>query len=144
MAPAMPEELRPAAARIHPSAIVEPGVGIGAGTGVWDSVHIRGPAQIGHDCIIGEKTYIAYGVSVGSFVKINANVYICTGVAIEDRVMVAAGVIFTNDRFPRAFDDTHTGLAPSGVTTDTLHTMVRRGATLGAGAVIGAGIEIGP
>ena len=51
-----------AVARIHPSAIVEPGVELGAGTAVWDNVHIRGPATIGRDCIIGEKTYVAYGV----------------------------------------------------------------------------------
>jgi UDP-2-acetamido-3-amino-2,3-dideoxy-glucuronate N-acetyltransferase len=130
--------------RIHPTAIVESEVQIGSGTAVWDGVHIRGPARIGHDCIVGEKTYIAYGVSVGNFVKINAHVYICTGVTIEDGVMIAAGVIFANDRFPRAFDDLHEGLASSEVTADTLRTTVGKGATLGAGAMIGPGIEIGP
>jgi UDP-2-acetamido-3-amino-2,3-dideoxy-glucuronate N-acetyltransferase len=139
----MLREHESAVPQIHPTAIIESGVEIGPHTAVWDGVHIRGPAQIGHDCIIGEKTYIAYGVTVGSFVKINAQVYVCTGVTIEDQVMVAAGVIFTNDRFPRAFDDTRDGLAYSGVTADTLRTTVRRGATLGAGAVIGPGIEIG-
>src|SRR5262249_17337349 len=128
---------------IHPTAIVEAGVHIGSRTAVWDGVHVRGPAQIGRDCIIGEKTYVAYGVSVGNFVKINAHVYICTGVVIEDRVMIAAGVIFTNDRFPRACEDLRGGLASSGVTAETLRTTVRRGATLGAGAVIGPGVEIG-
>ncbi len=138
------ERERTEAPQIHPTAIVEPGVEIGARTAVWDGVHIRGPAQIGHDCIIGEKTYIAYGVAVGSLVKINAHVYICTGVTLEDRVMVSAGVIFTNDRFPRAFDNLTERLAYSGVTADTLRTTVRTGATLGAGAVIGPGLEIGP
>src|SRR5262249_33913807 len=57
--------------RIHPTAIVESGVSIGARTAVWDRVHLRGPSSIGHDCIIGEKTYIAYGVTVGNYVKIN-------------------------------------------------------------------------
>ncbi len=131
------------AARIHPSAIIEPGVEIGARTAVWDAVHIRGPAHVGHDCIIGEKTYIAYGVRVGSFVKINAQVYVCTGVTIEDRVMVAAGVIFTNDRYPRACADGADALAPSEPTADTLHTTVCEGATIGAGAVIGPGIVVG-
>ena len=130
-------------ARIHPTAIIEPGVEIGARTAVWDAVHIRGPAHIGHDCIIGEKTYIAYGVRVGSFVKINAQVYVCTGVTIEDRVMVSAGVIFTNDRYPRAFADVGGALAPSEPTADTLSTTVCEGATIGAGAIIGPGITIG-
>jgi UDP-2-acetamido-3-amino-2,3-dideoxy-glucuronate N-acetyltransferase len=133
----------PAAVRIHPTAIVEPGVEIGPGTSVWDNVHIRGPARIGADCIVGEKTYIAYGVTIGSCVKINAQVYICTAVTIEDRVMIAAGVVFTNDRYPRAFPLDGGGLAFSGPTEDTLPTTVREGVTIGAGAIIGPGLVIG-
>ena len=129
--------------RIHPTALVEAGVEIGPGTSVWDAVHIRGPATIGSDCIIGEKTYIAYGVRIGSCVKINAQVYVCTGVTIEDRVMISAGVIFTNDRYPRAFAVDGDGLASSEPNDDTLSTIVREGATIGAGAVIGPGLEIG-
>jgi UDP-2-acetamido-3-amino-2,3-dideoxy-glucuronate N-acetyltransferase len=132
------------APRIHPTALVEPGVRIGARTAVWDGVHLRGPSAIGHDCIIGEKTYIAYGVEIGNFVKINAMVYIPTGVTIEDRVMIAAGVIFTNDRYPRAFDERRGGLADSGPGEDTLPSRVMIGATIGAGAVIGPGLTIGP
>ena len=129
-------------ARLHPTAVIEPSVEIGAGSAIWDHVHIRGPARIGQDCIIGEKTYVAYGVSIGNCVKINAHVYICTGVTISDRVMISAGVVFTNDRYPRAFDDGG-GLAASGPTADTLHTIVHEGATVGAGAVIGPGVVIG-
>jgi acetyltransferase-like isoleucine patch superfamily enzyme len=131
------------APRIHPTALVEPGVELGEGTSVWDNVHIRGPAEIGHDCIIGEKTYVAYGVKIGDYVKINAQVYVCTGVTIADRVMIAAGVIFTNDRYPRAFDPVGGGLADSGPNEDTLETVVHEGATIGAGAVIGPGLTIG-
>jgi len=137
------EHPSPDAPRIHPLAIVEAGVEIGPRTAVWDGVHIRTPTSIGHDCIIGEKTYIAYGVRVGNFVKINAQVYVCTGVTIEDRVMVAAGVIFTNDRYPRAFADGADGLATSDPTEETLPCTVRTGATIGAGALIGPGIDIG-
>jgi len=131
------------APRIHPTALVEPGVYIGARTAVWDGVHLRGPSTIGHDCIIGEKTYVAYGVEVGNFVKINAMVYIPTGITIEDRVMIAAGVIFTNDRYPRAFDEQRGGLADSGPDEDTLPGRVKTGATVGAGAVVGPGLTIG-
>jgi len=113
--------------RIHPTAIVEDGVVIGPGTSIWDNVHVRGPATIGHDCIVGEKTYIAYGVRIGDYVKVNAQAYICTGVTLEDRVFVAAGVVFTNDRFPRAFADGHDGLAPSEPNEETLETVVRIG-----------------
>ena len=129
--------------RIHPTALVEPGVQVGEGTSVWDSVHIRWPSRIGRDCIIGEKTYIAYGVSIADRVKINAFVYIPTGVTIEDGVMISAGTIFTNDRFPRAATNDLTVLRGSGPDDHTEETHVREGATIGAGARIGPGLEIG-
>lgn len=131
------------AARIHPTAIVEEGAEIGAGTCVWDNVHVRAPTKIGRRCIVGGKTYIAYGVTIGDGVKLNANVYVCTGIRIDDRVMVSAGVTFTNDRFPRAFDSSTMELAASDPTEETLETVVHTGATIGASAVIGPGIHIG-
>lgn len=130
-------------ARIHPTAFVEDGVEIGGGTAVWDNVHIRAPARIGDECIVGEKTYIAYGVDIADRVKINAFVYICTGVTIETGVMIAAGVVFTNDRHPRATTSDLSALRPSEADEHTLPTRVRAGATLGAGAVIGCDLEIG-
>ena len=131
------------ATRIHPTALIEDAVEIGDGTSVWDNVHIRGPAKIGADCIVGEKTYIAYDVVIADRVKINARVYICAGVTIDSGVMVSAGVIFTNDRFPRATTPDLERLRPSEPDEHTLETLVREGATIGAGAVIGPGLEIG-
>lgn len=128
---------------IHPTALIEDGVQLGPGTSVWDNVHIRGPAIIGSDCIVGEKTYIAYGVTIGDRVKINAFVYICTGITIEDGVMVSAATTFTNDRYPRATSSDLTSLRSSDPDEDTLETVVREGATIGAAATIGPGIEIG-
>ena len=89
-------------ARIHPTAILEAGVRIGPGTAIWDNAHIRRSTCVGAECIVGEKTYIAYDVRIGNRVKINAFVYICNAVTIEDGVMIGAGVVFTNDRYPRA------------------------------------------
>jgi len=129
--------------RIHSTARVEAGVRIGEGTSVWDNVHIRHGATIGRECIIGEKSYIAYDVRIGDLVKINAFVYVCAGVTVEDMVMIAAGVVFTNDRFPRAADPDRGRLLGSEPTDETLSTVVRRGATIGANATIGPGIEIG-
>jgi acetyltransferase-like isoleucine patch superfamily enzyme len=128
---------------IHPTAIVEDGVRIGPGTSVWDHVHIRHSTRIGDQCIIGEKTYLAYGVHIGNRVKINGFVYICTGVTIEDGVMVSAGTIFTNDRFPRATNVDLKQLRSSDADEHTLRTVVREGATIGAGSVIGPGLVIG-
>ena len=130
-------------ARIHPTAIVEDGVELGDGTSVWDNVHIRAPSRIGRDCIIGGKSIIAYGVEIGDRVKINSFVYVPTGVTIETGAMISAGTIFTNDRFPRATTADLSELRGSGRDEHTLPTVVRKGATIGAGCRIGPGVEIG-
>lgn len=131
------------APRIHPTAIIEADVQIGPGTSIWDHVHIRGPARIGAQCIIGEKTYIAYGVSIGQRVKINAFVYLCTAVTIEDGVMISAGTVFTNDHLPRATTPDLKHLLDSGPGADTRPTLVREGATIGANCTIGSGLTVG-
>lgn len=127
----------------HPTALIEDGVEIGPDTAVWDNVHIRRGARIGARCILGEKTYVAYDVRIGDLCKINAGVYLCAGVTLEDGVMVAAHTVFTNDRTPRAADPYLTGLQTSAPTADTLRTLVRRGATIGANSTIGAGLVLG-
>ena len=128
---------------LHPTAIVEPGCAIGNGTSVWDNVHIRRGARIGRKCIVGEKTYIAYDVIIGDLVKLNASVYICAQVEIEDGVMVAAHTVFTNDRFPRACDPDLRDLQTSDPTAETLWTRVKRGTTIGANCTIGPGLTLG-
>lgn len=135
--------MRPDGTRIHPTAIVEDGVAIGAGTSIWDNVHIRAPARVGEECIIGEKTYIAYGVTIGNRVKINAMVYICTAVTIEDGVMISAGTAFTNDRLPRATSPDLARLRASAPDERTRPTLVREGATIGANCTIGSDLAIG-
>lgn len=128
---------------IHPTAIIEADVTLGAGTSVWDNVHIRHGATLGDECIVGEKTYIAYDVKIGHRVKINAMVYICAAVTLEDGVMISAGTIFTNDRFPRATTPDLQKLRPSAPDEHTLPTLVREGVTIGAGCVIGNDLTIG-
>jgi UDP-2-acetamido-3-amino-2,3-dideoxy-glucuronate N-acetyltransferase len=137
MSPAVAE------AFVHETAHVEEGVSIGAGTKIWELVHIRADASIGRDCIVGEKSYIAYGVRIGDRVKINAFVYIPAAVTIEDGVMISAGTVFTNDRFPRATTPDLGALRSSDPDEETLPTHVREGATIGAHATIGCGLEIG-
>jgi UDP-3-O-[3-hydroxymyristoyl] glucosamine N-acyltransferase len=129
--------------RIHPTALIEGGVRIGAGSSVWDNVHIRHGAQIGEECIVGEKSYIAYDVKIGNRVKINAFVYICAAVAIEDGVMISAGTVFTNDRFPRATTPDLKQLRSSDPDEETLPTSVCAGATIGAQCTIGNDLSIG-
>lgn len=129
--------------RMHATAIVEHDVRIGAGTALWDHVHIRHSAQLGEQCVVGEKTYIAQHVQIGNRVKINAFVFLCYGVTVEDGVMISAGVIFTNDRFPRATTPDLRQLRGSHPDERTLPTLVREGATIGAGSRIGCDLVIG-
>ncbi len=130
-------------ARIDPTALVEDHVTLGEGTSVWSHVHIRHHTTLGEECIVGEKTYIAYGVQIGNRVKINSFVYICNAVTIEDGVMISAGTIFTNDRFPRATTPDLSALRSSDPDEHTLPTLIKAGATIGAGCIIGNDLEIG-
>ncbi|MDD5541813.1 MAG: DapH/DapD/GlmU-related protein [Acidobacteriia bacterium] len=132
-----------AATFVHPTALIEEGVHLGAGSTVWDHVHIRKNAFIGDECILGEKTYIAYDVRIGNRVKINAQVYICAGVSIEDGVMISARTVFTNDRFPRAATSDLQHLLPSEPDEHLGLTRVKAGATIGAGCTIGNDLSIG-
>lgn len=129
--------------RVHPTAIIEPGVRIGPRTAIWDNVHIRRDTRIGADCNIGGKTLIAYEVVIGDFVKINSAVYICYGVTLDNGVMIGAGTVFTNDRFPRATNPELTAARPADPDEHTLLTRVREGASIGAGAIVGCDLTIG-
>ena len=131
-------------AQVHATAEIESGVLLGDGTAVWGHTHIRGPeTSLGENCIVGERTYIAYGVSIGNRVKINAGVYVCTGVTLGDGVMIGAGAIFTNDRYPRATTPDLRTLRTSAPDDRTRPTTVEAGATVGAGSVIGCELTIG-
>lgn len=140
MMPAMADLPPP---RVHPTALVEDGVTLGAGTAVWDGVHLRRGARLGRECIVGEKTYVAYDVRIGDRCKLNACVYVCAGVEIEDGVLIAAHTVFTNDRAPRATDPDLHALRSSAPNATTAATFVRRGASIGANSTIGPGVELG-
>lgn len=132
-----------AEAWVHPTALVEQDVTLGPGTRVWDNAHIRHGARVGRDCIVGDKTYIAYDVVLGDHIKLNSGVYICAGVTVEDFCMISAHTVFTNDLFPRAGNIRLTGLETSEPTAETLQTRVCRGVTVGANATIGPGLTLG-
>ncbi len=131
------------APRIHSTAIIEDDVVIGPGSAVWDNVHIRHGARLGEQCIVGGKTHISYDVTIADRVKINSFVFICAGVTIETGVMISAGTTFTNDRTPRATTPDLSTLRTSDPDEHTRRTLVREGATIGAGCVIGCDITIG-
>jgi UDP-2-acetamido-3-amino-2,3-dideoxy-glucuronate N-acetyltransferase len=118
---------------VHPSAEVEDGAQVGAGTKVWHLAHIRSSARVGAGCVVGRNVYVDANVVVGDLVKIQNNVSVYQGVTIEDEVFVGPCAVFTNDLLPRA-------RTPDWEITPTT---VRRGASIGANATLICGIEIG-
>jgi len=120
--------------QIHPTAIVDEGAVIGAGTKIWHFSHIMPEAVVGENCVIGQNVMIAPQVSLGNRVKVQNNVSVYTGVLCEDDVFLGPSCVFTNVINPRSFVERKNEFRP---------TWVRRGATIGANATILCGITIG-
>ncbi len=119
---------------VHPSAVVDPSVSIGAGTKVWHFCHVSTGAELGRHCVLGQNVFVAGSVVVGDRCRIQNNVSLYDGVRLEDEVFVGPSVVFTNVTRPRA-------AFPRRDRYET--TIVRRGATLGANATIRCGLEVG-
>jgi UDP-2-acetamido-3-amino-2,3-dideoxy-glucuronate N-acetyltransferase len=96
--------------------------------------------QIGDNTRVGPFVEIQEGVRIGANCKIQSHAFICTGVEIEDEVFVSHGVLFINDKYPRA---TAGGRLQEGSDWELLPTTVELGATLGSGAIVAGGVRIG-
>lgn len=126
---------------IHPTAEVSPDAHIGAGTRIWRQAHVREHAEIGENCNIGKGVYVGEHVRIGSNVKIQNHVSVFEGVTLEDGVFVGPHVCFTNDLLPRAI--TPDGKLKSMDDWVITPTLVKYGASIGAGSIIICGIAIG-
>lgn len=96
--------------------------------------------SIGDETKIGAFVEIQKNAQVGARCKISSHSFICEGVTIEDEVCIGHGVIFINDRFPRATRD---GYLKEDSDWEVIPTNVKRGASIGSGAVILCGVTIG-
>jgi UDP-2-acetamido-3-amino-2,3-dideoxy-glucuronate N-acetyltransferase len=119
---------------IHPSAIVDDGAVLGAGTRVWHFSHVCGGARIGARCSLGQNVYVGAAAVIGANVKVQNNVSVYDAVTLEDDVFCGPSVVFTNVHNPRAAVERKHEYRP---------TLVRRGATLGANATIVCGVTVG-
>jgi len=117
---------------VHPTAIVEAGAQVGAGTRLWHHVHVRSGASLGRDCTLGKNVYVDVDVVIGDRVKLQNNVSVYAGVELADDVFVGPNVVFTNDRVPRATSS-----------WEVTPTRVGPGASIGANATVVAGCHIG-
>jgi UDP-2-acetamido-3-amino-2,3-dideoxy-glucuronate N-acetyltransferase len=120
-------------AYVHPTAVVDKTATIGDGTKVWHFVHVRENAEIGRNCILGDFVYVGNGVKIGNAVKLQNRATVYEGVRIEDKVFVGPHVSFTNDTYPRSFS----------TNWKIVETLVKEGASIGAGAIVRCGITVG-
>ena len=96
---------------------------------------------IGRDTKIGAFVEIQKNATVGERCKISSHSFICEGVTIDDEVFVGHGVMFTNDRYPRAANED--GSLQTDVDWQVVPTLVKRKAAIGSNATIVAGVVIG-
>jgi UDP-2-acetamido-3-amino-2,3-dideoxy-glucuronate N-acetyltransferase len=97
--------------------------------------------KIGDNTRIGSYVEVQRGAVIGANCKIQSHTFICTGVTIKDEVFVGHGVMFINDKHPRATNKT--GHLASAADWTLLRTTIECGAAIGSGAVILGGIGIG-
>ena len=128
-------------AQVHPSAEVEPDASVGPGTAIGQRAQIRQGARIGAQCVIGRDVFVDAGVTIGDRVQVHNAALVYSGVTVEDEVSIGPGAILTNDRYPRAVTST-LDLPGAGDSADS-PIVIRRGSSVGAGAVLVAGVEIG-
>jgi acetyltransferase-like isoleucine patch superfamily enzyme len=115
-------------------------VELGRDVKIYAFVNLYG-CRVGDETRIGTFVEIQKGARVGARCKISSHTFICEGVTLEDEVFVGHGVMFTNDRLPRATRDDGTPQTEADWTLE--HTVVRRGASIGSNATILCGLEIG-
>jgi acetyltransferase-like isoleucine patch superfamily enzyme len=120
--------------------VIAPDVVLGRDVAIYHFVNLYG-CEIGDETRIGTFVEIQKGAAVGARCKISSHTFICAGVLIEDEVFVGHGVQFINDRYPRATNPA--GTPQTEADWALQRTVVRRGASIGTGATILGGLEIG-
>jgi len=115
-------------------------VGFGEGAVVRSFTNLYG-CTVGPGTRVGTFVEIQRGAEVGAACKIQSHTFICDGVRIEDEVFVGHGVVFVNDKHPRATNGE--GDLQDESDWELLATVVERGASIGSGATILGGVRIG-
>jgi UDP-2-acetamido-3-amino-2,3-dideoxy-glucuronate N-acetyltransferase len=119
---------------------IAPDVKLGQGVKVFAFVNLYG-CEIGDETKIGSFVEIQKKATIGQRCKISSHTFICEGVSIEDEVFVGHGVVFINDRHPSATN--LDGSLQTDKDWTAIPTVVKRGASIGSGAVIMCGLTIG-
>jgi len=116
------------------------GVTLGADVRIFSFVNAYG-CEIGDETRIGAFVEIQKGVTIGRRCKISSHSFLCEGVTIRDNVFIGHGVMFTNDKYPRATNPD--GSPQAEADWQVVPIVVERGASIGSNATILAGITVG-
>jgi UDP-2-acetamido-3-amino-2,3-dideoxy-glucuronate N-acetyltransferase len=126
---------------IHPTADVASGATVGVGTRIWHFAQVREGAVIGTDCTLGKDVYVDRDVRIGNACKLQNGVSVFRGFTLEDGVFLGPGVMLLNDKHPRAINPDGGPKAEADWTVS--QGVVRRGASVGGGAVVLPGVDVG-
>ena len=127
--------------KIHETAEVSESAHIGNGASIWQYAHIRENAKIGSNSIIGRGVYVGSGVEIGGNCKIQNYALVYEPAKLEDGVFIGPSVVLTNDEYPRAINPDES--LKSGLDWKPVGVTIRKGASIGAGSICVAPIEIG-
>ena len=119
---------------------IAPDVKLGKNVRIYDFTNLYG-CEIGDDVKIGTFVEIQKGSKIGNRCKVSSHTFICEGVILEDDVFIGHNVTFINDLYPRATNGT--GELQSESDWNCVATLVKRGASIGSGAVLLCGITVG-
>lgn len=119
---------------------ISPDVKLGRDVKIHAFVNLYG-CQIGDESMIGTFVEIQKGATIGKRVKVSSHTFICEGVTIEDYAFIGHGVMFINDRYPRAANPD--GSLQTEEDWSVIPTLVKRGASIGSNATILCGVTIG-
>lgn len=120
--------------------VIAPDVKLGQDVQIYNFVNLYG-CEIGDGTKIGSFVEIQKGATVGRHCKVSSHSFICEGVSIADDVFIGHGVIFINDKYPRA--TSADGSLQTEADWQVVKTLVERGASIGSGATILCGVTIG-
>jgi acetyltransferase-like isoleucine patch superfamily enzyme len=127
--------------RIHATAEVALSAQIGEGVSIWQFAHICDHSRLGNNVTIGRGVYLGNGVQVGANSKIQNYAMVYEPAILERGVFIGPGVILTNDKYPRAINPD--GTQKNSSDWNLVKVTVREGATISAGSICIAPIEIG-
>lgn len=120
--------------------VIAPDVKLGSDVKIRHFVNLYG-CEIGDGSSIGSFVEIQKGARVGRNCKVSSHSFICEGVTVEDEVFIGHGVVFINDKYPRA--TTESGALQTDIDWQVVPTVVRSNASIGSNATIMCGVTIG-